>query len=78
MKIFTMKIDFFNQKGLLQFEEKFPFWDLFLCHVAQIFPYPVDFDEDIQGEMIYLWIDENGNENVVTNEFEFQVSLAGC
>ena len=71
--MFVIEVVYFVESSLIHFEEPFPFWDLFLCQVAQV--YPSTFDEDIVGKMIFLWIDEDNEERVVSDDDALQFAL---
>ena len=57
MATFGINIRYFGQTRVIFFDEQFPSWDIFLCHVAQVFI--PNLDEDIVGNQIYLWMDED-------------------
>ena len=73
MEYFAIHIHYFAQNIVLEFDEKFPSWDIFLCRVAQ--HYPLTLDEDIVGNMIFLWTGEDEGENFVIEEEDLQFAL---
>ena len=70
---FEMNVHYFGQARTIFFEEQFPFWDLYLCKVAQVFV--PDLDENILGNQIYLWTDEDNQQVVMNDADEFVYAL---
>ncbi len=73
MKAHAMEIKHFNDVRLFFFEDQYPSYDLFIRQISQV--YQARNDEEILGEMIFLWYDEDNTENIAGNIPEFQYAL---